>query len=193
LIQNSLYRHVQLVTGAPFYSPFFIKSPEAHRSYWLIHLSKHREARNEIGMIHWSENNTTVHHGRAGLHALGFTPGVDIDQLALGYLFDDHAKALSRRELQQQLPQLIFDAADSDEAPTLEQLFGMRCNDTPVVREILEETLLFLRSEGELTIVDDAGRLRPRANTVEWTDRIVISPQRSFFGPFSQVIEDKGK
>src|SRR5262245_34801258 len=62
-IQNGLYKHVQAVTGAPFYSPFFIKSPEAHRSYWLIHLSTHREARNEIGMIHWQENNTSVHHG----------------------------------------------------------------------------------------------------------------------------------
>jgi len=73
LIQNGLYAHIQSMTGAPFYSPFFIKSPEAHRSYWFIHLSKHREARNEIGMIHWAENNTTVHHGGAGLHALGLS------------------------------------------------------------------------------------------------------------------------
>lgn len=71
LIQNTLYEQVQNATGAPFYSPFFIKSPGAHRSYWFIHLSKHREARNEIGMIHWAENNTTVHNGGAGLHALG--------------------------------------------------------------------------------------------------------------------------
>ena len=74
LIQNGLYNHVQSVTGAPFYSPFFIKSPDAHRSYWFIHLSKHREARNEIGMIHWNENNTTIHRWRcrptrSGLHA----------------------------------------------------------------------------------------------------------------------------
>jgi hypothetical protein len=81
LIQNSLYSHVQSATRAPFYSPFFIKSPDAHRSYWFIHLSKHREARNEIGMIHWKENNTTIHHGGAGLHALGFTPGANIEQM----------------------------------------------------------------------------------------------------------------
>jgi hypothetical protein len=29
--------------------------------------------------------------------------------------------------------------------------FGLRCNDTPVVREILEETPLSLRGEGELS------------------------------------------
>lgn len=186
LIQNGLYRHVQAVTGAPFYSPFFIKSPEAHRSYWFIHLSKHREARNEIGMIHWSENNTTIHHGRPGLHALGFTPGKGIDQLSMDYVFDEHARSLSRTALLQQLPRLIYDAADADVAPTLEQLFGLQCNDTPVVREILEEALISLRTAAELLIVDKTGRSKPRANTIEWTDRILLPEQRSFFGPFSQ-------
>jgi three-Cys-motif partner protein len=186
LIQNALYNHVQSVTGAPFYSPFFIKSSEAHRSYWFIHLSKHREARNEIGMIHWAENNTTIHHGRAGLHALGFTPGKGIDQLALDYVFDEHARSLSRAELLKQLPRLIYDAADADVASSLEQLFGLSCNDTPVVREILEEALISLRTGGELLIVDEAGRGKPRANTIEWTDRILLPQQRSFFGPFSQ-------
>jgi three-Cys-motif partner protein len=187
LIQNGLYRHIQFATGAPFYSPFFIKSPDAHRSYWFIHLSKHREARNEIGMIHWAENNTTIHHGGAGFHALGFTPGQNIDQLTLNYIFDDHAKQLSRTALTAQLPRLIYAAAESDIAPSLEELFGIRCNDTPVVRELLEETLLALRGERELIIVDESGRPKPRANTVEWTDRILLPAQRSFFSPLSSL------
>jgi hypothetical protein len=59
-------------------------------------------------MIHWNENNTTIHQGGAGLHALGFTPGRDIEQMTLGYLFDDHAKALSRSKLTDQLPRLMW-------------------------------------------------------------------------------------
>jgi hypothetical protein len=191
LIQNGLYSHIQSVTGAPFYSAFFIKSPDAHRSYWFIHLSKHREARNEIGMIHWAENNTTIHHGRAGLHALGFTPGRTIDQMTMDYVFDDHAKTLSRAELKQQLPRLIYQAADSDVAPSLEDLFGIRCNDTPVVRELLEEVLISLRGDRELVIVDETGRPKPRANTIEWTDRIKLPAQRSFFGPLSEFEKTK--
>lgn len=185
VIQNGLYKHVQAVTGAPFYSPFFIKSPEAHRSYWLIHLSKHREARNEIGMIHWQENNTSVHHGGRGLHALGFSTGQDLDQLTIDYLFDGHAKELSRAALREQLPKLILDSADADVAPSLEQVFGLHCNDTPVVRELLEEVLIELRAGGEITIVGEEGTEKPRAKTVEWTDRIVLKPQRTLFGPFS--------
>lgn len=185
LIQNGLYAHIQSSTNAPYYSPFFVKSPDAHRSYWLIHLSKHREARNEIGMIHWSENNTSIHHGGAGLNALGFAPGRGVDQLTFSYLFDGHARDLSRSALREQLPRLIYDAADTDVAPTLEDIFGLRCNDTPVVREMLEDVIVSLRDANEVIIADEAGRAKPRANTIEWSDRIVLAPQPSFFGPFS--------
>lgn len=185
LIQNGLYGHVQKATGARFYSPFFIKSPEAHRSYWFIHLSPHREARNAIGMIHWQENNTTVHHGGAGLNALGFAPGRDANQLTMEYLFDAHAKEQSRTALKEQLPRLIYDAADADVAPTLEDLFGLRCNDTPVVREIIEEVLVSLRDAGEVSFVSEDGKEKPRANTVAWRDRIVLPPQRSFLSGFA--------
>jgi len=186
VIQNGLYRHIQSATGAPFYSPFFIKSPQVHRSYWFIHLSKHREARNEIGNIHWAENNTTTHHGGAGFHALGFSPAKSPDQFTMEYLFDEHASKLSRDTLHKQLPRLIRDAADTDIAPSLEGLFELRCNDTPVVRQMLEETLLELRAMGDIFIVDETGKTRPRATSIAWTDRIVLSPQRSFFGPFSE-------
>jgi three-Cys-motif partner protein len=179
-IQNGLYGHIQEKTSAPYYSPFFIKSPDAHRSYWFIHLSKHREARNEIGMVHWTENNTSVHHGRAGLHALGFSSGTTPEQLTLEYVFDEHAKNLSRLVLKQQLPKLIYEAADADIAPSLEDLFSRRCNDTPVVRELLEEVLLDLRNESELTIIDERGKERPRTTKVAWEDRIVLPRQRSF-------------
>jgi three-Cys-motif partner protein len=184
LIQNGLYEHVQRATGARYYSPFFIKSPEAHRSYWFIHLSPHREARNAIGMIHWQENNTTVHHGGAGLNALGFAPGKDPSQLTMDYLFDAHAKEQSRAALKEQLPRLIYDAADADVAPTLEHLFGLRCNDTPVVREIIEEVLVSLRNAGEVSFVGEDGRAKPRANTLAWSDRILLPPQRTFFRSF---------
>jgi three-Cys-motif partner protein len=186
-IQNGLYRHIQDKTGAPFYSPFFIKSPQAHRSYWFIHLSKHREARNEIGMIHWAENNTTVHHGGAGLNALGFTPGRTHEQLTMDFVFDGHAREMSRAALKEQLPRLVYEAADMDVAPTLEELFASRCNDTPVVRELLEEVLVELRAERELTIIDSTGKERPRANTIAWEDRIVVPKQRSMFSAFTST------
>ncbi len=187
LIQNSLYKHLKGATGAEYYSPFFIRSPEAHRSYWFIHLSRHREARNVIGNIHWEENNISLHHGGAGLQALGFSKGADPRQLTLGYEFDCHARTQSKQVLQDQIPRIIRDAVDADLAPSLDQLFGRECNDTPITRELFEEVLVDLREMGELRIEDAYGKDKPRAQTVSWSDRIVLARQPTLFGPFGPM------
>jgi three-Cys-motif partner protein len=184
LIQNTLYSHLIEKTGAEFYSPFFIHSPEAHRSYWFLHLSRHREARNVIGNIHWEENTISLHHGGAGLQALGFVRHADPRQMSLSYAFDEHALDLSRTKLMDQIPQLIRSTIDADLAPSLEMLFGKHCNDTPVTREIFERVLLELRDEKEVVIEDANGILKPRAQSVAWTDRIALARQRNFFGRF---------
>lgn len=181
LIQNTLYQHLIQQTGAEFYSPFFIHSPEAHRSYWFLHLSRHREARNVIGNIHWQENTISLHHGRAGLQSLGFSNGSDPQQLMLPYAFDNHAMELSRSVLMEQIPSKIRDAIDADVAPSLETLFGNHCNDTPVTREIFEKVLIDLRDEKEIRIEDDSGKEKPRTQTVSWTDRIVLARQPTLF------------
>jgi three-Cys-motif partner protein len=187
VIQNGLYGHVQKATEAKFYSPFFIKSAEAHRSYWFIHLSPHREARNAIGTIHWQENNTTVHHGGAGLYALGFASGRNPDQYTLEYLFDAPARERSRATLKEQLPGLIFQAAEADQPPTMEELFGLRCNDTPVIREIIEEVLVDLRDQREIRLFDEDGKEKPRANSVAWTDRIILPAQKTLFSSIAKA------
>lgn len=184
LIQNGLYTHLQKETGAEFYSPFFVRSPDAHRCYWFIHISRHREARNEIGNVHWEVNNTSLHHGRPGLKALGFSPSCNFEDLLPGFDFDSVARERSRVVLMDEIPRLIHDGVDPDVAPTLEEIFGAHCNETPVTRRLFEEVLRQLRDEGELTIEDARGREKPRANTVNWTDRIVLTREPRLFGPF---------
>ena len=187
MIQNSLYSHLREATGAEYYSPFFIRSPEAHRSYWFLHLSRHREARNVIGNIHWEENNISLHHGGAGLQALRFSSGNDPRQMMLGYEFDEFAKRASREVLLEQIPQIIRCTFDADSAPSLEQLFGQRCNDTPVTRELFEEVLIELRKLHELRIEDIYGKDKPRSPKVTWSDRIVLARQPTLFGPFGPL------
>jgi three-Cys-motif partner protein len=87
LIQNFLYKHVRDKTGARFYTPFFIRSANSRRAYWLLHLSKHERARDEMARLHWDMSNTFVHHGAAGFSALGFDPNVDPNQASLEFDF----------------------------------------------------------------------------------------------------------
>jgi len=187
LIQNFLYDHIRRTTAAPYYSPFMIKSPESHRSHWFLHLSKHHEARNEIGEIHWQETNTTTHHGRGGLRALGFTPTGDLDQFMLESFMDGHARAQSQEAVRSELPQLIYESVARNGSPNLIQIFGERCSDTPVVRSIIEPELVHLRDEGDLVILNAEGVPRPRTSTVEWSDRFQLAKAPTLFGPFSRL------
>ncbi len=187
LIQNGLYGHVQRATGALFYSPFFVRSAEAHRAYWLLHLSKHPEARNEVGNIHWQEANASTHHGLAGFEALGFTGQRDADQFAIGYEFDAFARAASRDAIEKQLPDILRAAANLGDGRTISvmDVFGCRCNDTPVTRDLLAEILIEMRDQRELTLVSKDGRERRRPSTVDWSTRIELTAQRSFWGPIN--------
>jgi three-Cys-motif partner protein len=182
LIQNGLYRHVQSRTGAPFYTPFFIHSVESHRSYWLLHLSSHRQARDEMGKLHWRINNHFQHHGGAGFHALGFNPSKDLRQDLMQFMFDDDARARSEAAVLDQLPRMIHAANQGDLGGlVVEQLFAGNCNDTPVTSDILSSQLRLLRDEGELMIVSGAGKEKPRAKTIAWDDRLILPRQRSMF------------
>jgi three-Cys-motif partner protein len=182
LIQHGLYRHIQARTGAGYYTPFFVHSTDSHRSYWLLHLSNHRQARDEMGKLHWRLNNHFQHHGEAGFHALGYDPSKDIRQGLMTFMFDDDAMARSEAAVLEQLPRMIHEAnRDGGAGLSMEQLFAGNCNDTPVTSEILERQLILLREEGELTIVNEVGTLKPRARTVAWDDRLILPRQQSMF------------
>lgn len=182
LIQNGLYRHVQGRTDALFYTPFFIHSPKSHRSYWLIHLSNHRQARDEMGKLHWQIQNHFVHHGGAGFGALGFDPRQDLRQGLLDFVFDDDARALSEEAALAQLPELLWaERARSGDGIPMEAFFAARCNDTAVTSEILQSQLVHLRDENEIEIVSANGKPRPRAKCLNWDDRILLPSQGLLF------------
>jgi three-Cys-motif partner protein len=181
LIQNGLYRHVQARTGSRFYTPFFVHSVEAHRSYWLLHLSNHRQARDEMGKLHWRLNNRFQHHGGAGFHALGFDPSCDLRQGVLTFMFDDDAMKRSEAAVLDQLPRMIHAAHRNGDGLVVETLFAGNCNDTPVTSDILSRQLVLLRDEGELVIKAEDGSIKPRARSIGWGDRLVLPREPTLF------------
>ncbi|RZI59396.1 MAG: three-Cys-motif partner protein TcmP, partial [Zymomonas sp.] len=108
LIQNTLYEHIQRNTGAEYYSPFFIH-PEggSNRDYWLLHLSRHHQAREEMGKIHWELENTFEHFGRAGFNSLGFVPDGDVRDGMLDFGFNDDARSRSEDAVVDQLARML--------------------------------------------------------------------------------------
>lgn len=185
LMQNGIYARVCERTKAKFYTPFFIRSSESNRSYWLLHFSNHRQARDEMGKLHWAVQNSFSHHGGPGLHALGFDPSQDLRQLPMDFTFDDDAERRSEAAVLDQLPRLVHATIGAnDTPPTVERLFAANCNDTPVTSDIVKRQLLLLRDEKEIIILEKDGRPKPRAVNIGWDDRIIMPAQRSLLSRF---------
>jgi three-Cys-motif partner protein len=183
LIQHRLYGHVVRLTGAPFYTPFFIHSRESHRSYWLLHLAKHRQARDEMGKLHWEIRTSFLNHGGAGFDAmLGFDPAKDLRDMPTLFEFDDIARIRSEELATEQLGRMVHAAnRGALQPPTVEELFTARCNDTPVTTDILRDVLLRLRDNRDIELVGADGSLKPRSRTVAWDDRPRLPAERSLF------------
>ena len=71
LAQRALCQHLQIVTGATYYTPFFIRPRQSRRALWFVHLSRHPTARDVMIQRHWENNNTFVHYGTGDFAMLG--------------------------------------------------------------------------------------------------------------------------
>lgn len=192
-IQHFLYNHIVRMTGAPFYTCFYVVSPESNRSYWLLHLSGHPRARDEMARRHWAMSTHSVHQGQAGLNMLGFVPERDIGQIPLDYGFDVNAAERTKSALMTELPSLIFDRRVVDAPPSLGQLFGAVCNQTAATVDLVSESLVRLRAENEIEIVGPDGRPKPRSKSLSWRDVIRPAAQRSMFSTVWPVNPARGR
>ena len=182
LIQGMLYKHIISSTGADYYTPFFIRSADSRRSYWLLHLSKHTRARDEMARLHWSMSNIFVHPGDAGFNALGFDPSINPNQAKLEFDFGVDARKDSLAAAIDQLPRLVRDDAPDAATPvTIGDLFRAHCNETPLTFDLVSEAVVQLRDAyNEIDIFTEDGRPRPAAKALSWTDQVRNRPQKSF-------------
>lgn len=184
LAENALYKHFQQATGAQYYTPFFVRSADSNRAYWLLHISKHPTARDVMGELHWQNQNTCSHYGGDGLFALGFDPDYSIPKLDFNFSTLDRER--STKLIGTQLPRIITDLTSSiNDTISFEEFFGSLCNETPATKSIISEVAVSLRNEGELEIFDKEGKLKPRAQAVHWTDRIGRPSAPKIFGPWN--------
>lgn len=187
-IQNTLYEHIQRNTSADYYTPFFIHPDgTSNRDYWLLHLSKHHQAREEMGKIHWMMENTFEHFGRAGFNSLGFVPGKDVRADMLDFGFNDNARTRSEAAVVQQLADMLHARAQAGDGPlTKKQLFASHCNEAPVIASIVDAALVQLRAAQDVVIRSPEGALRRSVTHFTWDDEISLSRQPGLYSMFDQ-------
>jgi len=177
-IQLLLHRQLFEQSGAKYYTPFFIRSSDSHRDFWLIHLSGHHRARDVMVQLHWDQSTCFAHYGGSGLRMLGYDPESDVNltkqKWLPGYYFDETARASSHEELREQLPKEVFPFKDGI---VFDSLFSQLTNDAPVTSEIMKEALNELAAEGVVRILDKSGSARRRPRIQHKSDIILPSSQ----------------
>lgn len=183
LIQNTLYEHIQRRTGASFYTPFFVHPDSgSNRDYWLLHLSKHHTARDEMGKIHWGIENTFEHFGGPGFNALGFDPDQDAMAGMEAFDFDDDAGRRSEKAVFEFLDRLLHQRAKDELPPiTKQELFASHCNESPVTAPILDKALVKLRAVGDIRIHTVTGGTHKSVETFRWGVSFSRPKQKDLF------------
>ncbi|MDB5542181.1 MAG: hypothetical protein JWQ89_3908 [Devosia sp.] len=184
IIPRLLRSDIQQLTGAAFFSPFFLRSSQADRDLWVIHLSKLTTARNVMVASHWQISNAaamttgSIHQGPAGLKMLGFDPHWE-DALPMDFTFNETAEAAISTALGNELPQAVAGLDDGD-PPTIEFLGSQLANHTAATKEQLETVLVELHRAGELDLLTPNGG-RKRGASLSKLDRVRIPRQGKLF------------
>lgn len=181
VIQHLLHRELYRQSGATYYTPFFVFSPEAHRAYWLLHLSGHSKARDVMMQLHWELENHFQHFGQAGFCMLGYDPRKDLERLGyrkLPFGFDSFAEEATRLALMEQLPQRIASRSDGIRFDTF---FSEVVNETPATKHMIANGISALTLEKELEVRTSDGKLRRNGVQIQDEDIILRPRQRLWF------------
>ncbi len=179
IIQLALHHGIHTGSGAKHYTPFYICCPQAHRSYWLVHLSNHHRARDVMTSLHWSQSNDFVHYGGAGLQMLGYDwrqDGAETGQPIIEeFRFDREAMLRTRSSLMADVPKRL--SVMGSKGISFDGFFASTTNETPATSAILRGVMGELSREGDVQVFSSDGRLRRPGSIVENSDRLVVNPQ----------------
>ena len=181
VIESQLVDAIKQRSGAKFFTPFFIVSRKSNRAYWLVHLSMHPRAQDEMTRLHWKFNNYFQHYGKHGLNMLGYDPANDVslkDQLALDFMFDNNARQLTHDALAIDIPKSL---QQFENGMPYSEFFAITCNGTPADDNLYREALNTLLQHKEVEIIGENNEFRRSGKSLKSTDIIKIPRQKKFF------------
>ena len=175
MVQRLMIEPIKSITGSKFFTPFFIRSSDAGRDLWLIHLSKHPTARNVMTSSHWAIGNGSIHQGKAGLNMLGFDPQWE-KSLFPDFEFDDNAQAQIVNALQDDIPRRIGEL-DSCGPITFDAFQRAVVNGTAARIDHIEQGIMDAYGRQDLEVLTRSGRLKQHGAKLNSSDGIRLSRQ----------------
>lgn len=180
-VQFELHKAILELSGAKFYTPFFIVSAESKRSFWLVHLSNHPRARDVMTELHWKVKNHFSHYGGHGFKMFGYDPRQDDSLLGMTdmfsnseYTFDEMAKQQTLKSILVEMPELIYEYKNGI---SFGEFYRVVANTTPATTEHIRECAQLLIEANELEIKSTNGNVRRSANTIKDSDIVTLPSQ----------------
>ena len=170
-IQKRVYARIVEDSGCRYFTNFFIKSREDNKAYWLLHLSMHMMARDEMLALHWQLKNHFQHEGRAGLFMLGYDPEKEQDPKQLPFAFAPRDQMITHNSLMNDLPRVIPRGGAA-----IKQLYKDHCNLSTATIGMFRQALLHLHQTREIEVLTAGGR-KKRSDTISDSDMIFPKPQ----------------
>lgn len=174
-IQRLLLDHLRDRTGAKFATAFFIRSTEAKKALWLVHLSQHVTARNVMVDSHWSVTNHSLHQGRGGLDIVGFDP-TSFDPTT--FMFADHERDMMLQALAEDMARRVR-YSHGDSPVQYGQFVDSIANQTPARLSDIDTAIRRLVSDNELSVLNALQRSK-RSAKLDRSDFIEVSRQPRF-------------
>ncbi len=177
VIQHLLLDHLKQSSSAKFATPFFIRSQEAKKNLWLVHLSQHAKARNVMVDSHWAVKNHSIHQGFGGLEINGYDPRFDLNNVP-DFMFADHERQMMHNRLQNDIARRIRDTY-GDGTVQYGTFIDAIANETPARLSDIDYVVSALATERELQIRNVNGNEK-RVLKPALSDLIRIHPQNQF-------------
>lgn len=180
-VQFELHLAIKELSGAKYYTPFFIVSGESNRSFWLLHLSNHPRARDVMTQLHWSLKNHFAHYGGHGFNMFGYNPRFDDEITGVDDLFSNTEFTFNEMAMKQtlegvvdEMPALIH---DFKEGVSFGEFYKLVSNSTPATTDIIKQGAEVLIEGKELEIHSIDGKRRKSSNTIRDTDIVSLPNQ----------------
>lgn len=178
MAQRALMQQIHSFSGARFFTPFMLFSTADNRHMMIAHLSQSQTARDKMLSVHWELNNTFRHIGRGSLFELGYDVRLENDDSL--FAFSDMDRGVMRRELENELPERIFDLSRA--APlAVGGLLDAIGNKTAATNIDISETLRRLSGQREIEILNRGGGLKRPGAIISPTDSIRMARQMRLF------------
>lgn len=172
----------QLLSGMPYFSPFYISPKDNHRGYWLLHLAPHPKARQAMVAVHWRQANRIRHFGKSGTEILAYKAEEDENVYLQGVTFDRYEKTNVHKKLYQELPKILENKFT--EGVSFNDMLADICNYTNADQGILSESIIKLFEEGDIKITGrNGGKKRKGAISINGSDILFPQDQQRFHFP----------